>query len=249
MENEGSILDILSDDKSFDDVEMQDVEEGECVDRQNIRSELEQRSEGILNEAKTEPLTKNRRRRNKKKNKKKRGSAMPDAADIDRFVLGVCRRLKEKKSYLVYTAVGCLGVSALNDLVTEVEAIQACGGQKTADGRRNRTGGGILWGILKVRDPNVYREIMERGKEFEKQFRRPNIGHAPFKNRTQSAGIAASGQATAYSDASPNLSPIQEQPNQPMTKDKRVPVRDRMRVPVSYDDLLGVGDEPKYELE
>ena len=48
-----------------------------------------------------------------------------------------------------------------------MDAIQACGGQKTVDGRRFRTGGGILWGILKVRDPNAYKEIMKKGNEFE----------------------------------------------------------------------------------
>ena len=37
----------------------------------------------------------------------------------------------------------------------------------TADGKRSRTGGGILWSIIKVRDPNAYKEIMKRGKEFE----------------------------------------------------------------------------------
>lgn len=37
-----------------------------------------------------------------------------------RFVLDTCRRLKEKKSYLMWTAVGCLGVAALSDLVKEV---------------------------------------------------------------------------------------------------------------------------------
>ena len=42
-------------------------------------------------------------------------------AVICRFVLDVCRRLKERKSYLVWAAVGCLGVSALGDLVTEVK--------------------------------------------------------------------------------------------------------------------------------
>ncbi|CAK9145316.1 unnamed protein product [Ilex paraguariensis] len=51
-----------------------------------------------------------------------------------------------------------------------VDAIQACGGQKTADGRRYRTGGGILWCILKARDPNAYREIMKKGKEFEVNY-------------------------------------------------------------------------------
>ena len=49
----------------------------------------------------------------------------------------------------------------------QVDAVQACGGQKTADGRRPRNGGGILWNILKVRDPNAFKEIMKKGKEFE----------------------------------------------------------------------------------
>jgi PHAX RNA-binding domain len=37
-----------------------------------------------------------------------------------RFVLDTCKRLKEKKSYLVWNAVACLGVSAVCDLVKEV---------------------------------------------------------------------------------------------------------------------------------
>lgn len=49
----------------------------------------------------------------------------------------------------------------------QVEAIQACGGQKTADGGRYRSGGGILWNILRSRDPNAYKEIMMKRKEFE----------------------------------------------------------------------------------
>lgn len=49
----------------------------------------------------------------------------------------------------------------------QVDAIQACGGQKTIDGTRFRTGGGILWNIIKVRDPNAYKEIMTKGREFE----------------------------------------------------------------------------------
>jgi hypothetical protein len=39
---------------------------------------------------------------------------------IFRFVLDTCRRLKEKKSYMVYTAAGCLGISALSDIIKEV---------------------------------------------------------------------------------------------------------------------------------
>lgn len=49
----------------------------------------------------------------------------------------------------------------------QVNAVQACGGQMTADGRRFRTGGGILWSIIKTREPNAYKEIMKRAKEFE----------------------------------------------------------------------------------
>lgn len=53
--------------------------------------------------------------------------AMPSflLSALSRFVLDTCRRLKEKKSYLVYTAVGCLGVSALSDLVKEVSSFSA----------------------------------------------------------------------------------------------------------------------------
>ena len=49
----------------------------------------------------------------------------------------------------------------------QVDAIQSCGGQKTADGRSHKTGGGVLWSILKARDPNAFKEIMKKGKEFE----------------------------------------------------------------------------------
>ena len=48
-----------------------------------------------------------------------------------------------------------------------MDAIQACGGQMTADGRRFRTGGGILWSIIKTREPKAYKEIMKKTKEFE----------------------------------------------------------------------------------
>lgn len=41
-------------------------------------------------------------------------------ANSFRFVLDACKRLREKKSYLMYTAVGCLGAAALGDLVMEV---------------------------------------------------------------------------------------------------------------------------------
>lgn len=37
----------------------------------------------------------------------------------------------------------------------------------TADGRRFRSGGGILWRIIKARDPKAYKEIMSKAKDFE----------------------------------------------------------------------------------
>lgn len=48
-----------------------------------------------------------------------------------------------------------------------MDVIQSYGGQMTADGRRSRTGGGVLWSIIKSREPNAYKEIMKKAKEFE----------------------------------------------------------------------------------
>ncbi|XP_056687987.1 uncharacterized protein [Spinacia oleracea] len=49
-----------------------------------------------------------------------------------------------------------------------VLVIQANGGQRIASGDRNKSGGGVLWKLLKARDPDVYKEIMTKGREFEK---------------------------------------------------------------------------------
>nr|AFK34540.1 unknown [Lotus japonicus] len=177
MEEGGdNILDAIYDeDNLYEDVDMMDVEEGELVesDTENVlvknsagdgtENVSGQNSAGDINGANRDPPSKNSKRRaNKKKNKRKRKGSGSKPLDINRFLLDTCRRLKEKKSYMVYTAVGCLGISALSDIVNEVDAIQACGGQKTADGRRFRTGGGVLWSIIKVREPKAYKEIMKK---------------------------------------------------------------------------------------
>nr|GMD42750.1 Mediator of U snRNA nuclear export PHAX [Ipomoea batatas] len=154
------------------DIKMSEFEEGELVEMIS-KTELGESSavvskvESQETRAGTEDVfdkdsgskNKNRRKNRKKKRKNKGNNGT--------FVTNVCKRLKEKKSYLVWNAVACLGVSALSDLVKEVEAIQACGGQKTADGRRFRVGGGILWKVIRAREPNAYKDIMKRGKEFE----------------------------------------------------------------------------------
>ncbi|KAJ9538456.1 hypothetical protein OSB04_031189 [Centaurea solstitialis] len=230
MEGQESLLDSILDVEDVDDmedVEMADVEEGELVEK-NHQAELGQSSHADAGVVAQEPQSKTRKRKNKKKNKKKKGASGAEITDINRFVLDTCRRLREKKSYLVWTAVGCLGVSALSDLVKEVDAIQSCGGQKTADGRRDKTGGGILWSVLKARDPNAFREIMKKGKEFEKQFKHPDLKRAPIQKK-QTCSVAEGGDAKAI---------VQDEEKQAQKR----PVHDRIRVPVSYDDLIEVED-------
>lgn len=253
MEAADSILDAIHEEVSFedgDDVEMMDVEEGEVVERQISGKISQVNSYEVKGETRRENAqgakNMNKKRKKKKKNKKKKGDPVSNGINIDRFVLDICKRLREKKSYLVYTAVGVLGVSALSDLVKEVDAVQACGGQKTAEGNRFRTGGGILWNILKVRDPNAFKEIMKKGKDFEKQFKRPTIVQPSTKiidNAPQSVEDAITGKKTPASDDDVEVeNPEENQPPQTSTEEKRRSVRDRLRVPVSYDDLLS--EEP-----
>ncbi|XP_020588803.1 uncharacterized protein LOC110030430 [Phalaenopsis equestris] len=179
-----------------------------------------------------------RRKRNKKKKKRKSGSNT-NITDINRFVINTCKRLKEKKSYLVWNAVGCLGASAMMDLVKEVDAIQHCGGQKTADGKRFRTGGGVLWNILKTREPKVYKEIMAKGKEFEKQFRQPQNKQSSGKNVLASPvqNVPHNASESPVSVSSENL-PSSHKHETFKPHERQSSVRDRIRVPVCYDDGL-----------
>ncbi|XP_076924999.1 uncharacterized protein LOC143587649 [Bidens hawaiensis] len=232
MEGEESLLDSIFDEEhveDMEDVDMVDAEEGEVIENHH-QAELGENKSMDDNAVVQQPQSKNQKRRSKrKKNKKKKCGLGSDVTDINRFVLDTCRRLKERKSYLVWTAVGCLGVSALSDLVKEVDAIQACGGQKTADGRRLKCGGGILWNILKSRDPNAFKEIMKKGKEFEKQFKRPDLRKEPDQNKqacSEAGDHAAEGESSGVEERQ-----IQKKP-----------VHERIRVPVSYDDLLQIED-------
>ncbi|KAL0013024.1 hypothetical protein SO802_000093 [Lithocarpus litseifolius] len=122
MEGGDSLLDAIYEEdnlEGIDDVEMLDVEEGEVVEP-NLHNEKGKSSGGDVNLEIQGSQSKNRGlRARKKKNRRKKGGSRP-VTDINRFVLDTCRRLKERKSYMLYTAVGCLGVSALNDLVKEV---------------------------------------------------------------------------------------------------------------------------------
>ncbi|XWS72480.1 hypothetical protein CRYUN_Cryun02cG0043200 [Craigia yunnanensis] len=248
MEKGESILEAIyeADDLGDgEDVEMLDVEEGEFVDN---NSGNDQQKSGVadVNGENQGFQSKNKKRRaNKRKNKIKTGGSRPKALDIDWFVLDTCRRLKERKSYMVYNAVGCLGVSALSDLVREVVAIQSCGGQMTADGRRCRTGGGILWNIIKAQEPAAYQEIMKKAKDFEKQFKPQNISQAAAQNKESSSQETACTLTNGISASVPEDSQLipQNLKEQFSGEGTCKSVHDRIRVPVSYEDLLG--EDPK----
>lgn len=244
MEGGESILDSLYEEEGIGDVDMLDVEEGECIE-ENPHNEKGQSSGGDVNVINQESQSGKRRHRKNRRNRKKKSGSAPQVTDINRFVLECCKRLKEKKSYMVYTAVGCLGVSALSDFIKEVYAIQACGGQMTADGRRYRTGGGILWGIIKAREPNAYREIMKKAKEFEKQFRQQNIKQEQKQNQgaSQETAIAFTDQTTDVLDGAQLVPQMQSHLDNSIAEGKRISVHNRVRIPVSYDDLLG--EDPK----
>ncbi|KAK9946308.1 hypothetical protein M0R45_011777 [Rubus argutus] len=244
MEGEDSILDSIYNGNFADgeDVEMVDVEEGELVEHE---------SQNVVNQERgaNQGRQSNKKRRRKKKNKGNNSGPLTNVFDIDRFVLETCKSLREKKSYMVYTAVGCLGVSALCDLITEVDAVQACGGQMTANGKRLRTGGGLLWNIIKAREPKAYKEIVKKAREFEKQFKQPFNRQPPAFQRKEgpSRGITTSsedGTPANFSNDSQHASEMPEmqtQDNQSNPQSKQGSVRDRLRVPVSYDDDLLAG--------
>ncbi|KAL6533989.1 hypothetical protein OROHE_013822 [Orobanche hederae] len=278
MEGGESLLDTLFDAESIDDaqdVDMLDVEEGELVESIS-KAEVGESLDVGGNQVNQESSKKNPRHKTfkkKKKNKRKRGSSKGlNATDISRFVGDACKRLRERKHYLMWTAVGCLGVSALSDLVKEyvknlqcsddghnsvtsdiilyldehwVDAIQACGGQKTSDGSRFRNGGGILWNIIKARDPNAYKEIMTKGREFEKQFKQPVLDKQGCKQLQTEASSQSINQVKLNHHPSDGLeltSNGQSELELSTGERKRASVHDRIRVPVSYDDLIVEGD-------
>lgn len=126
-----------------------------------------------------------------------------------------------------------------------MDAIQACGGQKTADGRRFRNGGGVLWSIIKDREANAYKEIIKKATECEKQFRQPSVKQPPVQKKKDSsqgeASTFASGKQGNVSDNPFASLQMQDQHEPSGSEEKRNSVHDRIRIPVSYDDdLLGL---------
>ncbi|KAJ8643315.1 hypothetical protein MRB53_005063 [Persea americana] len=242
-----NVLEAIFDDETLDqDAEMLDAETLEEDDGQPILLVESTQTNGGDGDsaAKQESLGRSSKRRaNRKKRRNKKKGSVDNVTDINRFVIDTCRHLKEKKSYLIWNAVGCLGISAVRDLIKEVDAIQGCGGQLTADANRFRTGGGVLWNILKKREPNAYKEIMARGREFEKQFRQQNIRQVPKENKeapSQSRHASASdGLTDQVSDSFQLKQEVQHELEQNDPCAERISVHNRVRAPVCYDDLFG----------
>ncbi|XP_075494795.1 uncharacterized protein LOC142532364 [Primulina tabacum] len=190
------------------DVEMQDVEEGELLE-----PILKDESGVSCNVGVNQVSNKRNLRRKKKKNKNKQNT------EIDWFVLNVCKRLRERKSYLMCTAVGCIDVSALSDLVKEVDAIQACGGQKTADGGHF--------------------------KQFKQHHQNKQAHAQQSESSSERRALNTVNQIKPkISNGLELLSHDQNQLEQSSTEEKRTSVHNQIRRPVTYDDLLE-GEDPK----
>ncbi|KAJ6814763.1 uncharacterized protein M6B38_138135 [Iris pallida] len=222
-----------------DDVDMfdADTDAGAPAGLDDVAAASSAAVEGGGGDRKVSACKKKKKNRNKKR--KRKGGDAPNITDINRFVVDTCRRLREKKSYLVWNAIGCLGVSAVSDLVKEVDVILGCGGQKTTDGKRLRTGGGILWNILKSREPNAYKEIMAKGKEFEKQLWQPKKRQATNRTDAEAPQNASGGDVV---DNSKQLPEMQQGLESADSSKGRISVRDRIRLPVSYEDLYEEGE-------
>ncbi|KAK1313981.1 hypothetical protein QJS10_CPA06g00930 [Acorus calamus] len=148
-----------------------------------------------------------------------------------------------------------------------VYTIQDCGGQMTSDGKRFRTGGGILWNILKMREPKAYKEIMAKGREFEKKetfkglsdpLEVPRVGDPlSFQKTIEATKQEAedNGEPHSHSDEHrrhtrrkgnsehcPSCTSRTAKSPSPEPNRDRVSVLNRIRVPVAYDDLFEEGE-------
>lgn len=77
----------------------------------------------------------------------------------------------------------------------------------------------------------------------QKQFRQQSIKRGPLQNKEASPEKM---DGTSTNLISLNASDVHNQLEQSDAEGKRVSVHDRIRLPVTYDDLLG-GEDPKVE--
>jgi hypothetical protein len=93
----------------------------------------------------------------------------------DRFTKQLAAELHEPKLALLRRAVNLLGVTVASQLLADVQALEASGGQMTASGDRKRTPGGVFWNLLKAQatgDEWTYIFSEEKEKEKERNKRR-----------------------------------------------------------------------------
>nr|GMD45949.1 phosphorylated adapter RNA export protein [Ipomoea batatas] len=137
------------------DIKMSEFEEGELAEMISktklgensvVVSKIESQDQTRCGTNGTENLVNKECGRRKEKKKGNKGSPGPSIKDMSSFVTTMCKRLGERKAYLVWDAVVCLGVSGVRDLVKEKR---------------------VFWNIIKVRKPNAYKEITKRALEFE----------------------------------------------------------------------------------
>ncbi|KAH9303274.1 hypothetical protein KI387_014857, partial [Taxus chinensis] len=285
--------DLLDNENFMSDVEMADASE----DAPSEDGELKQQKQGfsglpnspendlekIINNSKHGTQSKCYRKKKRKKKRKNDNSI----GNVNRFVINTCRQLREPKSYLIWEAIRKLGVLAVKQFVAEVFTIENRGGQMTADGKRRRTPGGILWNILKSREPEAYKEIMLKGKEFEKQlikenskYRANEFGGQPNSKRIRIDSVDSGGNdgnqttestfrnfSQPFREEKPEINLQENSWQGPLVKawvdgikknnavlengckidnvqgkmlseKVKLPVKDRIRIPVGYDDLF-----------
>ncbi|XP_031492974.1 uncharacterized protein LOC116259342 [Nymphaea colorata] len=243
---EDTLLQAIYEDEAldFEDVEMADVEDGqelpEHVEDVTGTAEGDDSLRGKTEDVKM--VSRKRRRKSRKRDKNLNGARKDDSTYMDSFVLETSRRLNEKKIHLVREAVKYLGLAAVNDLVAEVDTIQKCGGQMTVDGTRQRTGGGILWNILRLRDRKAYREIMARGKKFMRQRKQVRVMDKLQKETVETPHSSDMATSECLKNSS-TAEPVQDELSKHDSPQNRVSVWHRVRVPVSYGDLVDDGTE------
>lgn len=86
---------------------------------------------------------------------------------------------------------------------------------------------------LNVSFTNMQKQLKQSGTRVPLQKKT-----APFEGKLP----VSTDQTIGSLDASELVSDVQDQPEQPCTERKRPPVHDRIRVPVAYDDLVGLDD-------
>lgn len=115
---------------------------------------------------------KKKKKKGRKGDRRKQSVPPGQPIKIEHFVVQTCRRIEETKYPLFREAVDRIGIDAMKALLNQVDAIERCGGQMTADGLRRRSAGGVLWSLLRDHvGPGLYKEIMKEGnrKHIEQQ--------------------------------------------------------------------------------